>query len=180
MDVQSLARGNATLFASTSGAAGKDDAADGASFAEFMQAAAGPEATNIDIKAKQRAIAKERIAEVGFTKYVEEQHEIQKMMRVLALFRDTAPADIREHLDTIIGDLEQNPPRHPQEMYARIEAYIDGLPKDELKSRLVELYAQIKEAMAKPDEELERLEKAERERRLRRSGNIFAIDPAIF
>jgi hypothetical protein len=181
MGVQSISGHNATIFIPGWGLAGKEGAGAEENFAELVQASDVQSAA--DAKAKQRAIAKERVAEIGFAKFAEEQREIQKIMRVLTLFRDTAPKDIQQHLEKIIGNLEQDPPRHPQEMYARIEAYIDRLPNtlpNDLKGRLKDVYRRMKELMAKPDEELERLEKAGREERMRRSGNVFGFDPAIF
>jgi hypothetical protein len=128
---------------------------------EFAELLRNEEVTAfLDARDKQRRIERERIAEVGFVQFQQEQHEIKKMMRLMAYFRDRSRADEQAALGGIIEDLEKNPPKHPQEMVARIEAFIDRMPgggSDSLKQRMKELYRSIKEWMERPDEELGRL-----------------------
>jgi hypothetical protein len=109
---------------------------------------------------KQLLMERARIAEVGVIQFQREQHDLKKMMRLLAYFRDHAKPDEQAALGGLIRSLEDDPPLHPQQMCARIEAFLDNLPaggEDSLKQRLKDIYRQIKEWMERPEEELGRL-----------------------
>jgi len=117
---------------------------------------------------RQRMIERERIAEVGFVQFQREQHEIRKMVRLMQAFAEKAPDELRRSFERIIADLEQHPPYHPNEMYARIEASIACIPltaPNNLRQRMKDAFAGLKEEMAKPDPELERLKRAEEQKR---------------
>ena len=144
-------------FSGASASGGKADSP-AEDFAGFV--ALEVETAPLSPRDKQRLIERERIAEVGLVQFQHEQYEMKKMMRLLAYFRDKAAGEIQAALGAIIDDLEENPPRHPQEIYARIEAFIGNQPfggPDSLRQQLKDIYRRIKEWMERPDEELGRL-----------------------
>lgn len=157
MGVPQITVNSGLSFLGSAGAAGKNDGA-AEIFAGLVGKFDGRE--ELSPREKQRLMERERIAEVGVVQFQREQHEMKKMMRLLAYFRDHAKPDEQAALGGLIQDFETNPPRHPQEMYARIEAFIGNLPgggEDSLQQRMKEIYRRIKEWMERPDEELGRL-----------------------
>lgn len=135
------------------------------------------------VRDRQRMMERDRIAEIGFAQYAREQYEIRKMLRLLNEFAETAPHDLQRGFDVIIDDLEANPPYEPTEMVARIEGAIARMPESApnfLKRRMKEAYAEIREEMDRPDPELERLEKMEREKLLRAHYRPEALMTAAF
>jgi type I site-specific restriction endonuclease len=111
-----------------------------------------------------------RVAEVGFAQYAREQQELRKLMHVLNTVHAESPPDIREQLDAIVDKLKKDPPKNVEEAYDRIAKFIDAIRYDapnQLKERMQALFRKVKEMMAEPDDETERLEK------LRRSGRLI-------
>ena len=132
---------------------------------------------------RQRMIERERIAEIGFARFAREQYEIKKMLRLMTQFAEKAPDDLRRTFEGIVADLEQYPPHHPEEMYTRIEAAIACIPDtapNYLRQRMKEAYARLKEEMKKPDPELERLRKAEEQKRVQAIYQPEALVTAAF
>lgn len=135
------------------------------------------------VRDRQRMMERDRIAQVGFAQYAREQYEIRKMMRLMSDFAENASHDLQREFDVIIADLEANPPYEPTEMYARIEGAIARMPESVpnfLKRRMKEAYAEIREEMEKPDSELERLEKTERQKCLQAHYRPEALMTAAF
>lgn len=140
-------------------------------------------AAALDTRDRQRMIERERIAEIGFVRFAREQYEIKKMLRLMTQFAEKAPDDLRRMFEGIVADLEQYPPHQPQEMYTRIEAAIARIPDNapnDLKQRMKEAYARLKEEMKKPDPELERLSKAEEQKRVQAIYQPEALLTAAF
>jgi hypothetical protein len=177
MGVQQVSINTAFAFqpgAGNIGAAGED-------FAELVRQDEVTAALNT--RDRQRMIERERIAEIGFVQFQREQYEIRKMLRLMTEFAEKAPRDVQRKFDEIVADLEQYPPHYPQEMYARIEAAIACIPEsapDNLRQRMKEAYALLKQEMAKPDPELERLKRAEEQRRRQAFYRPEALATAAF
>jgi hypothetical protein len=132
---------------------------------------------------RQRMIERERIAQVGFVQFQREQYEIKKMLRLMTEFAEKAPDDLRKVFEGIVADLEEHPPHDPAEMYVRIEAAIACIPataQNNLRQWMKEAYAALKREMAKPDPELERMKRAEEQKRKQAFYRPEALATAAF
>ena len=113
-------------------------------------------------KAAQDALMKQRIAEVGLAQYINEQKEVQRMMRVLKILENESSGDVKEHMQRINETFEQKPAATVQVMNERINDYISGLPAgtaDHISERLKDLLKQARALMLLPDELLQKAEK---------------------
>jgi maltooligosyltrehalose synthase len=126
------------------------------------------ERANAPIERKQLAEAvkgdavRQRILEVGMERFVQEQTEVKKLMKVMKLVREEADEKSKEVLDKVIEHFEQNPAKNVSEIYDYLAEYVEALPPDAAK-RIEQLIVKIKQLMDVTDDTLERYRRREGE-----------------
>ncbi|MBI1275085.1 hypothetical protein GC177_03850 [bacterium] len=116
---------------------------------------------------KQGEIMKQRMLEVGIERFIQEQVEVKKLMKVMKLVRDTAPKDEKEILDKVIDHFEKEPAKNVDEIYSYIAEYVAAIPSNtnHIKERMEALLLTMRDMMGMDDKELsERLKDAEKPR----------------
>lgn len=148
-------------FVTASGAmTGNNSTQDPASFADLLSsvsADAGSPPTPQEIQSAAQAQMMQRIAQVGFVQYAEEQQQDKKMMRVLDVLEAEVPPDEQSVLKGIQYDFERNPPDGTQDMYARISKTIGAISPNadnDLRGRMEAIEQKIHQMMDEPDDAL--------------------------
>lgn len=144
--------------------AGSKAASSGNAFAQEVESAIdranAPILKKREQEKKAREMEQERIREVGLARYMEEQKEVEKMMKLLRKMQEEAHGKLRDHLDSIVAHFEENPPENVDAMYDFMAKYLQEM-KDPaaVKEKLEQLLDTLREEMEQPDKELEKLQK---------------------
>ena len=124
--------------------------------------------TNAPILSKKKAedaeqdLMEKRILEVGLAKYIEEQQEVKKMMKLLYLMKLRSRPDVAEKIQEMIDQFKENPPVNVAEMMNTMTSAIAGIPDDAanaLRKRMEEILQEINDMMQLSDEEIDALKK---------------------
>lgn len=167
MSIQSLLGATASFSGVSPAKTTSSSTGGAADFASLLNDAA--QKTNAAITtqrsadAQARAQAKERIMEVGIAKYVEEQKEVEKMMKLLKrlMAELNAQPDLKKQVENVVAHFEENPPQNVNEINDYMQHMIDGLPdasSNNIKQRMEVLFQQIRDLMEKSPEELDKME----------------------
>lgn len=156
MALDGISASYAALFASMRSKAGNTDAAGSAEFATFLP-------DDVARTTRAQAIAPHsdlvsRILQVGLQRYIEEQLEIDKMMRILYALDSDAEPEIKKQLAKIIDQFKQDPPLNGADALERIGKHIDDIQDDRLRMRMKKVMARIEWLMQQPDDVIEKLE----------------------
>ena len=103
-----------------------------------------------------------RILQVGLQRYIEEQLEVDKMMRILYALDCEAEPEIKKQLAKIIEQFKQDPPLNGADALERIGKHIDDIQDDPLRMRMKKVLARIEWLMQQPDDVIEKLEEEAR------------------
>lgn len=153
MALDAITESYAALFASMRQHSGNSGTPEGEGFAAFL-----PDDTR-ESAAPAKSNMVSRILLVGILRYAEEQKEVEKMMWVLSLVHIESDDEVRAELDKIIAKFKDDPPVNGEDALTRIKAYIDEMPNGAVKLRMLKAFERITALMAKPDDDLELLEK---------------------
>jgi hypothetical protein len=160
MTMQAISPLSAGFITADGAMTGKNSTDGSASFADLLasvSADAGSPPSPQEIRAAAKAQMMQRIAQVGFVKYAEEQQQEKKMMRVLGILEAESPPDVQSVLKGIQYDFERNPPDGLQDMYARIDKVVSAIPPNvdnNLSGRMKVVEQEIHQMMDEPDQAL--------------------------
>lgn len=105
-----------------------------------------------------------RILQVGLQRYIEEQLEVDKVMRILYALDSDAEPEIKKELAKIIDQFKQDPPLNGADALERIDKHIDDIQDDPLRMRMKKVLSRIEWLMQQPDDVIEKLEEKARDR----------------
>ncbi len=167
MSIQSLLGAGALSLSPVAAKNAGSSSSSAADFSSLLSEAAQKSNATIntqrDADAQMRAQVKQRIMEVGIAKYVEEQKEVEKMMKLLERLMselDSEP-DLKKQVEDIVAHFKENPPQNVDEITSYIEQTIGNLPDitdTNLKQRMEVLFKNLEDLMKKSSEELEKME----------------------
>lgn len=163
------------IFASMRPKGGNADPATPAEFATFLPDQAARTARAQAIAPHSDMVS--RILQVGLQRYIEEQLEVDKMMRILYLLDGDAAPEIKKQLAKIIEQFKQDPPLNGADALERIGKVVDDIADDPLRMKLKKVLARIEWLMQQPDDVIEKLE--EEARRAAQKENTAADETAI-
>ncbi len=150
------------LFASMRPKGGNGVLSASADFATFLPDEAARAARAQTIAPHSELVS--RILQVGLQRYIEEQLEVDKMMRILYVLDCEAEPEIKKQLAKIIDQFKQGPPLNGADAIERIGKHIDDIQDDPLRMRMKKVLARIEWLMQQPDDVIEKLEDDARRR----------------
>jgi hypothetical protein len=148
------------LFASMRPKGGNGGPSASADFATFLPDEAARASRHQAIAPHSQMVS--RILQVGLQRYIEEQLEVDKVMRILSALATDAEPEIKRELAKIINQFKQDPPLNGADAIERIGKHIDDIQDDPLRMRMKKVLARIEWLMQQPDDVVEKLEEEAR------------------